>query len=133
VIPTAQASNFRPRYSACYVWRTKRSSVLKRTCLMVFWYCFQIFVHTCCYCSGVSSCYIRCTLINPCILVCFRSLLRDSVRWYCHISQQAYFLLYVRNCYTWCIQVLRYPNLFKKKITHPRKLKMQSFLNVITL
>ena len=34
--------------------------------------------------------------------------------------------------YTRCVQVLRSPNLFKKT-THHRKLKMQSFLNVITL
>ena len=33
---------------------------------------------------------------------------------------------------TWGVQVLRSPNLFKKT-THHRKLKMQSFLNVITL
>ena len=33
---------------------------------------------------------------------------------------------------TWDVQVLRSPNLFKKT-THHRKLKMQSFLNVITL
>ena len=33
---------------------------------------------------------------------------------------------------TWCGQVLRSPNLFKKT-AHHRKLKMQSFLNVITL
>jgi hypothetical protein len=40
--------------------------------------------------------------INPYILVCFRSVLRDvSVRWYCHISKHPYFILYVRNCYIW--------------------------------
>ena len=33
---------------------------------------------------------------------------------------------------TWGVQVLRSPNLFKKT-THQRKLKMQSFLKVITL
>ena len=33
---------------------------------------------------------------------------------------------------TWGVQVLRSPNLFKKT-THHMKLKMQSFLNVITL
>ena len=36
------------------------------------------------------------------------------------------------NPNTWCFEVLRSPNLFKKT-THHRKLKMQSFLNVITL
>ena len=34
---------------------------------------------------------------------------------------------------TWGVEVLRSPNLFKKKTTHHRKLKMQSFLNLITL
>ena len=45
------------------------------------------------------------------------------------INPGNYYTLHI----TWCVQDLRSPNLLKKKTTLHKKLKMQSFLNVVTL